>query len=151
MRPGVAGTDRGATAAGLGATGAGLGAGFGGGGAATTTGGAGGAAVAVGLGDGEGEGDADGDAVGVTEGDGEAATVSLTGGFSESDCARAIITSDPITDTTMPEARIACVRGPRRRWMRPRTDAGLWGMGVPPLEVAPCLNHSTSSAGGSSL
>ena len=37
MRPGVAGTDRGATAAGLGATGAGLGAGFGGGGAATNT------------------------------------------------------------------------------------------------------------------
>jgi len=126
MRPGVAGTDRGATAAGLGATGAGLGAGFGGGGAATTTGGGGGAAVAVGLGDGdgEGEGDADGDAVGVTEGDGEAATVSLTGVLSGSDCARAIIRSVPITDTTTPDARIACVRGLRRR-MRARTDEGL--------------------------
>jgi hypothetical protein len=83
--------------------------------------------VAVGLGDGEGEGegDADGEAVEVTEGDGEAATVSLTGGFSGSDCARAIITSVPITDTTMPEARIACVRGLRCRCMRPRTDEGL--------------------------
>jgi hypothetical protein len=128
MRPGVDGTDRGATAAGFGATGAGLGAGLGGDGAATTTGGGDGA-VAVGLGEGdgegEGEGEADGDAVGVTEGDGEAATVSLTGGFSGSDCARAIITSVPITDTTMPEARIACVRGLRCRWMRPRTDEGL--------------------------
>jgi len=83
--------------------------------------------VVVGLGDGEGEGegDADGEAVSVTEGDGEAASVSLTGGFSGSDCARAIITSVPITDTTMPEARIACERRPRRRWMRPRTDEGL--------------------------
>jgi hypothetical protein len=124
MRPGVDGTDRGATAAGFGATGAGLGAGFGGG-TATTTGGGGGVAVAVGLGDGEGEGDADGEAVGVTAGDGEAATVSLTGGFSGSDCARAIITSVPISDTTMAEARIACVRGLRCRWIRPRTDEGL--------------------------
>ena len=131
MRPGVAGTDRGATAADLGTTGAslraGLGvgeeAGFGSGGGAATTAGGGGAAVAVGLGDGEGE--AGDEVVGVTEGDSEAATVSLTGGFSGSDCARAIITSDPITDTTMPEARIACVRGLRRRWMRPRTDEGL--------------------------
>jgi hypothetical protein len=82
--------------------------------------------VAVGLGDGEGEGegDADGEAVGVTEGDGEAAAVSLTGGLPGSDCARAIITNVPITETTMPDARIACVRG-LRRWMRPRTDAGL--------------------------
>ena len=82
-------------------------------------------AVGLGDGDGEGKGEADGEAVGVTEGDGEAATVSLTGGFSGSDCARAIITSVPITDTTMPEARIACVRGLRCRWMRPRTDEGL--------------------------
>jgi hypothetical protein len=128
MRPGVDGTDRGATAAGFGATGAGLGAGFGGGGAATTTGGGDGAAVAVGLGDGEGdgegEGDADGEALDVTEGGGEAAAVSLTGGLPGSDCARAIITNVPITDTTTPDARIACVRGVRRR-MRARTDEGL--------------------------
>ena len=79
--------------------------------------------MAVELGD--GEGDADGEAVGVTEGGGEAATVSLTGGFSGSDCPRAIIRRDPITTTTMAEARIACVPGPRRRRIRPRTDEGL--------------------------
>jgi len=134
MRPAVAGTDRGATAAGLGTTGASLGAGlgvgetagFGGGaGAATAAGGGAGAAVAVGLG--EGEGDAGGDAVGVTEGEGEAATVSLTGGFSGSDCARAIITRDAITDTTMAEPRMAFMpmSEPRRCRIRPGTDEGL--------------------------
>jgi hypothetical protein len=102
-----------------------LGAGFGGG-AATTTGGGDGATVAVGLGggDGEGDGDADGEAVGVTKGDGEAAAVSLTGVLSGSDCARAIITNVPITDTTTPDATIAWVRG-LRRWRRSRTDARL--------------------------
>jgi len=106
-----------------------LGAGFGGV-AATTTGGGDGAAVAVGLGDGEGDGegegdgDADGEALDVTEGGGEAAAVSLTGGLPGSDCARAIITNVPMTETTMPDARIACVRGLRRR-MRARTDEGL--------------------------
>lgn len=86
--------------------------------------------MAVGLGDGEADGegesdgDADGEAVDVTEGDGEAAAVSLTGGLSGSDWARAIITNVPITDTTTPDARIAWVRG-LRRWRRSRTDAGL--------------------------
>lgn len=48
--------------------------------------------------------------VGVTVGDGEAVTVSLTRGFSGSDCARTIITTAPTAETTMAEATITCVR-----------------------------------------
>jgi hypothetical protein len=73
-----------------------------------------------------GVGEGDGDAVGVTDGDGDAAAVTLTG-RSGLDWARAIITSEVITESTTAEVRIAWVRtpGPRRRRMRLGSDEGL--------------------------
>jgi hypothetical protein len=117
----------------LGAEGAGFGVGDGvgfgdGAGAATTTGAGAAVAVAVGLGDGEG----DGEAVGVADGEGDAPVVTLTGRLPGADCARTIITTEPITESTTPEARIAWVRvpGPRRSRIRLLSEGRLGDEGL---------------------
>jgi hypothetical protein len=119
----------------LGAEGTGFGVGDGvgfgdGAGAATTTGAGAAVAVAVGLGDGEGDGV--GVAVGVADGEGDAPVVTLTGRFPGADCARTIITTEPITESTTPEARIAWVRvpGPRRSLIRLLSEGRLGDEGL---------------------